>query len=96
MVKCLASLKFGNFLQTRQFAKLKSSPSFPITYYVHMVLHVQALDGKVERDENGKEVRYPVLLTAQEKLIARKIFLAFKVRIHSFIVMECHLRQWQE
>lgn len=32
-----------------------------------------ALDGKVERDKDGKEVRYPVLLTAHEKLIARKV-----------------------
>ena len=38
------------------------------------------LDGKVERDEFGKEVRYPVILRADEKLIAMKICLAFKVR----------------
>ena len=40
---------------------------------------VQALDGKVERDEAGKEVRYPVILTAKEKLIARAVCMAFKV-----------------
>jgi hypothetical protein len=39
-----------------------------------------ALDGKVERDGNGKEVRYPVLLSAKEKMLARKVSLAFKVR----------------
>ena len=38
-----------------------------------------ALDGKVERDKDGKEVRYPVLLSAAEKLIARKVCHAFKV-----------------
>ncbi|KAK2178601.1 hypothetical protein NP493_538g04049 [Ridgeia piscesae] len=38
-----------------------------------------ALDGKVERDKSGKEIRYPVILTAAEKLIARNICLAFKV-----------------
>ncbi len=38
-----------------------------------------ALDGVVERDENGKEVRYPVMLRAEEKIIAKKIVLAFKV-----------------
>lgn len=38
-----------------------------------------ALDGKVERDSEGKEVRYPVMLTAMEKLVARKVCLAFKV-----------------
>lgn len=38
-----------------------------------------ALDGKVERDSEGKEVRYPVILNAREKLIAWKVCLAFKV-----------------
>lgn len=40
-----------------------------------------ALDGKVERDSEGKEIRYPVMLTALEKLVARKVCLAFKVRL---------------
>lgn len=39
-----------------------------------------ALDGKVERDSEGKEIRYPVMLTAMEKLVARKVCVAFKVR----------------
>lgn len=39
-----------------------------------------ALDGKVERDSEGKEVRYPVMLSAMEKLVARKVCMAFKVR----------------
>jgi len=50
------------------------------------------LDGKVDRDEFGKEVRYPVILRAEEKLIARKICQAFKVemkietkRIHIYV-----------
>ena len=34
----------------------------------------------MERDDLGKEKRFPVLLTAAEKLIARKVVLAFKVR----------------
>lgn len=38
-----------------------------------------ALDGKVERDSEGKEVRYPVMLSAMEKLVARKVCLAFQV-----------------
>ncbi len=37
-----------------------------------------ALDGKVERDAAGKEVRYPVILSNREKLIARKVCMAFK------------------
>lgn len=38
-----------------------------------------ALDGKVERDSEGKEIRYPVMLTAMEKLVARKVCMAFQV-----------------
>ena len=49
---------------------------------------VQALDGKVERDEAGKEVRYPVILTAKEKLIARAVCMAFKVEFpHSYVCL---------
>jgi len=33
------------------------------------------LDGVVQRTPDGKEVRYPVTLTPEEKLIARKIVL---------------------
>jgi inositol hexakisphosphate/diphosphoinositol-pentakisphosphate kinase len=45
-----------------------------------------ALDGRVERVDNGKEKRYPVILTAEEKLIARKVCMAFKVsNIHESI-----------
>ena len=32
-----------------------------------------ALDGKVERDKDGKEVRFPVILTAAEKMMSRRI-----------------------
>ena len=45
-----------------------------------------ALDGKVERDKNGKEVRYPVILSAEEKLLARNVCLAFKVIFISICV----------
>lgn len=40
-----------------------------------------ALDGKVERDSEGKEIRYPVMLTSMEKLVARKVCMAFKVGV---------------
>lgn len=43
-----------------------------------------ALDGKVERDSEGKEIRYPVILTNAEKLIARKVCLAFKQTVCGF------------
>lgn len=46
-----------------------------------------ALDGKVERDSEGKEIRYPVMLTAMEKLVARKVCLAFKVRQTSWFLL---------
>lgn len=38
-----------------------------------------ALDGKVERDSDGKEIRYPVLLSNREKMIARTVCKVFKV-----------------
>lgn len=38
-----------------------------------------ALDGKVERDSDGKEIRYPVLLSNREKMIARNVCKVFKV-----------------
>ena len=40
-----------------------------------------ALDGKVERDKNGKEVRYPVILSAKEKILARTVSMCFKVEL---------------
>lgn len=50
-----------------------------------------ALDGKVERDSEGKEVRYPVMLTAMEKLVARKVCLAFKVCVFPHSSVHCAL-----
>lgn len=50
-----------------------------------------ALDGKVERDSEGKEVRYPVMLTAMEKLVARKVCLAFKVCFFAHSLIHCAL-----
>ncbi|XP_071090250.1 inositol hexakisphosphate and diphosphoinositol-pentakisphosphate kinase 2-like isoform X6 [Haliotis cracherodii] len=43
-----------------------------------------ALDGKVERDVDGKEIRYPVILSAKEKMIAKKVCLAFKQNVCGF------------
>ncbi|XP_024937519.1 inositol hexakisphosphate and diphosphoinositol-pentakisphosphate kinase isoform X2 [Cephus cinctus] len=43
-----------------------------------------ALDGKVERDSEGKEIRYPVILSNAEKLISRKVCLAFKQTVCGF------------
>ena len=49
-----------------------------------------ALDGKVERDLDGKEVRYPVILSNAEKLIARKVCLAFKQLVCGFDLLRYH------
>lgn len=49
-----------------------------------------ALDGKVERDSDGKEIRYPVILTNKEKLIARKVCLAFKQAICGFDLLRAN------
>ncbi|KAF7496306.1 Inositol hexakisphosphate and diphosphoinositol-pentakisphosphate kinase [Sarcoptes scabiei] len=49
-----------------------------------------ALDGKVERDKDGKEVRYPVMLTNVEKLIARKVCLAFKQTVCGFDLLRAN------
>lgn len=43
-----------------------------------------ALDGKVERSISGKEYRYPVNLTAAEKILARKVVLWFGQNICGF------------
>ncbi|XP_077993313.1 inositol hexakisphosphate and diphosphoinositol-pentakisphosphate kinase 2-like [Glandiceps talaboti] len=43
-----------------------------------------ALDGKVARDSCGKEIRYPVILSSMEKLIARKVCQAFKQTVCGF------------
>ncbi|XP_041799304.1 inositol hexakisphosphate and diphosphoinositol-pentakisphosphate kinase 2 isoform X3 [Chelmon rostratus] len=49
-----------------------------------------ALDGKVERDSEGKEVRYPVMLSAMEKLVARKVCLAFKQTVCGFDLLRAN------
>uniref|UniRef100_A0A8B9K4J0 Inositol hexakisphosphate and diphosphoinositol-pentakisphosphate kinase n=1 Tax=Astyanax mexicanus TaxID=7994 RepID=A0A8B9K4J0_ASTMX len=49
-----------------------------------------ALDGKVERDSEGKEIRYPVMLTAMEKLVARKVCMAFKQTVCGFDLLRAN------
>lgn len=45
------------------------------------------VDGKVERNADGKEVRFPVILTYREKEIARRIVLGFKQWICGFDIL---------
>ncbi|XP_059614970.1 inositol hexakisphosphate and diphosphoinositol-pentakisphosphate kinase isoform X3 [Phlebotomus argentipes] len=49
-----------------------------------------ALDGKVERDREGKEIRYPVILSNGEKLISRKVCLAFKQTVCGFDLLRAN------
>jgi len=49
-----------------------------------------ALDGKVERDKEGKEVRYPIILSNEEKMIARKVCLAFKQTVCGFDLLRAN------
>ena len=46
-----------------------------------------AIDGKVERNSDGKEVRFPVILTYREKEIARRIVLVFKQFVCGFDIL---------
>jgi inositol hexakisphosphate/diphosphoinositol-pentakisphosphate kinase len=64
-----------------------------------------AVDGKVQRNPDGKEVRFPVILTSSEKEIARRIVLGFGqfvcgfdlLRVqegHSVVSMVCDVNGW--
>uniref|UniRef100_A0A0E0JPG5 Inositol hexakisphosphate and diphosphoinositol-pentakisphosphate kinase n=1 Tax=Oryza punctata TaxID=4537 RepID=A0A0E0JPG5_ORYPU len=49
------------------------------------------VDGVVMRNSDGKEVRYPVLLTPTEKQIARNICQAFRQAVCGFDLLRCDL-----
>nr|VZI12837.1 unnamed protein product [Spirometra erinaceieuropaei] len=49
-----------------------------------------ALDGKVERDCEGKEIRYPVILTQREKIIAKKVAKVVKQQICGFDLLRAN------
>lgn len=58
-------------------------------HVIHRYAHAEArkspvVDGKVNRTADGKEVRFPVLLSPQEKEIARMVCLAFGQRVCGF------------
>ena len=48
------------------------------------------LDGRVIRDLNGKEVRFPIMLNVKEKIIATKVVLAFGMNVCGFDILNCH------
>lgn len=45
------------------------------------------LDGRVVRDQDGKEVRYPVILSPSEKEIARQVCRAFRQSVCGFDIL---------
>ena len=53
-----------------------------------------ALDGIVERTNKGKEVRYPINLTFEEKEIARKIVHIFKQNVCGFDILRSKDRSY--
>lgn len=48
------------------------------------------LDGRVLRDADGKEIRYPVILEPHEKEMARKVCLAFGQTVCGFDILRVH------
>ena len=52
------------------------------------------LDGKVQRDENNKERRFPIVLNMYEKLIARKVVLAFGMNVCGFDILKCQNKSY--
>ncbi|CDR94502.1 histidine acid phosphatase superfamily protein, putative [Babesia bigemina] len=71
-----------------------------------MFAHAEArksptLDGKVNRNTDGKEVRYPVILTAKEKIIAYRIVEHFRQVVCGFDILRtingpyvCDINGW--
>ena len=52
------------------------------------------VDGRVKRDSEGLEVRYPVILSLEEKAIARKIVRAFKQTVCGFDILRVQGRSY--
>lgn len=48
------------------------------------------VDGRVKRDSDGLEIRYPVILSQQEKEMARKIVRAFRQTVCGFDILRVH------
>ncbi|CAL1357848.1 unnamed protein product [Linum trigynum] len=52
------------------------------------------VDGVVMRNHDGKEVRYPVLLTPNEKQMSREVCLAFRQGVCGFDLLRCEGRSY--
>ena len=97
-VHCLKSEIYKN-LDISNLDKIQPIQFFILSNKVYTVgpdyAHAEArkspaLDGRVERDAKGKEIRYPVILTHKEKLIARTVCLAFKQNVCGFDLLRAN------
>jgi len=52
------------------------------------------VDGRVNRDSTGLEVRYPVILSPAEKEISRKITVAFRQFVCGFDILRVQGRSY--
>ncbi|XP_024027955.1 inositol hexakisphosphate and diphosphoinositol-pentakisphosphate kinase VIP2 isoform X3 [Morus notabilis] len=52
------------------------------------------VDGVVMRNPDGKEVRYPVLLTPMEKQMSREVCMAFRQAVCGFDLLRCEGRSY--
>ncbi|KAI3739385.1 hypothetical protein L2E82_29789 [Cichorium intybus] len=52
------------------------------------------VDGVVMRNPDGKEVRYPVLLTPNEKQMAREVCIGFRQGVCAFDLLRCEGRSY--
>ncbi|PON95879.1 Histidine phosphatase superfamily [Trema orientale] len=52
------------------------------------------VDGVVMRNPDGKEVRYPVLLTPMEKQMSREVCMAFRQSVCGFDLLRCEGRSY--
>ncbi|KAL3813340.1 hypothetical protein ACJIZ3_014608 [Penstemon smallii] len=52
------------------------------------------VDGVVMRNTDGKEIRYPVLLTPTEKQMAREVCIAFRQGVCGFDLLRCEGRSY--
>jgi len=48
------------------------------------------IDGKVNRNADGSETRYPVILSSEEKIFANKVCIAFKQGVCGFDILRVH------